>query len=96
MDLSKSEVEHIAHLSRIEVTDKEKENFSHQLSDILNYVSQLEQVDTEKVPETARVSDLSNVLAEDKVEKSSISQAELMKNAPEVFDNYFKVKTVLE
>ncbi len=96
MELSKKEVEHIALLSRIEITDQEKENFSHQLNDILNYVGKLTEVNTDTVSQTARVNELQNVLAEDKVEKSVVSREALLSNAPDKFDEYFKVKTVLE
>ena len=96
MELSKSEIEHIALLSRIKITDHEKENFSHQLNDILNYVSKLQEVDTDRVPEMARVSDLSNVLDEDEIRKCSVGQEGLLSNAPDKLDAYFKVKTVLE
>lgn len=96
MELSKKEIEHIAHLSRIKITEKEKENFAGQLSEILSYVRQLEKVDTSKVEATARVSDLSNMFDEDEVISSELSKEKLMENAPEQFDGYFKVKAVLE
>ena len=96
MELTKKEIEHIAHLSRIEITETEKENFSSQLSDILNYVGQLDEVDTDMVEETARVGNLNNVLAKDEVCKSQITQKELLANAPDAHESYFKVKTVLE
>ncbi|MDO8513684.1 MAG: Asp-tRNA(Asn)/Glu-tRNA(Gln) amidotransferase subunit GatC [bacterium] len=96
MELSREDIEHIAYLVRIEITDKEKNNFSGQLSEILNYVSQLESVDTNNVLETASVSGSSNVFREDKVILQDITPKELMSNAPELFDDYFKVKTVLE
>lgn len=96
MELSKAEIEHIALLSRIDITEDEKKSFSHQLSDILAYFEKLKEVDTEKVSETARVGELCNVLCDDEVCKSDVTQEELLSNTPDKLDAYFKVKTVLE
>jgi aspartyl-tRNA(Asn)/glutamyl-tRNA(Gln) amidotransferase subunit C len=96
MNLSRQEVEHIALLSRIELTEEEKSNFSDQLSHILEYVGQLEKLDTKDVSVTSRVSDLKNVLADDKVMECQISQNDLLANVPKKHDDYVEVKAILE
>ena len=82
---------------------KEKEKFSGQLSEILNYVEQLNQTDTSEVSETSQVTGLENVYREDKaseltqVDKDKNKNREkLLKNAPAQKDGYIKVKAVLE
>lgn len=103
MKLSKTEVEKIAKLARIELSEKEKEKFSGQLSEILNYVEQLNKVKTDEVEETSQVTGLTNVYREDVV--SGLTKVDidvdknreaLLKNAPAQKDGYIKVKAVLE
>lgn len=100
--ISKQEVERIAKLARIHITDKEKEIFSKDLSAILGYVEKLEKVNTNKIEETSQVTGLENVYRKD--ETSEIWKAdkdikknteELLKNAKNKQDNYVKVKQVL-
>jgi len=94
--LSKEEIEHIAKLSRLELSDKEKELYSHQLSDVLAYVEQLKQVDTGDVEPMANVTGLQNVWREDKVESSDISYEDISINAPEFREGSFVVPGVFE
>jgi len=101
--ITKDEVTKIAKLARIELTDKEKEKFSGQLSEILNYVEQLNQTDTSKVSETSQVTGLTNVYREDvaseltQVDKDKNKNREkLLNNAPDQQNDYIKVKAVLE
>jgi aspartyl-tRNA(Asn)/glutamyl-tRNA(Gln) amidotransferase subunit C len=96
MSLSKSEIEHIAHLSRIQISEEEKEKFSEQLSSILDYVGQLEGLNTDDVSPMARVSELANVLDEDKISNYGLSQEEWLANVPVKHDSYIEVKAVLE
>jgi aspartyl-tRNA(Asn)/glutamyl-tRNA(Gln) amidotransferase subunit C len=67
--LSNEEVQHIAKLARLGLKEGESEKFAQQLSSILDYVQQLDEVDTENVPETSQVTGLENVSREDKVER---------------------------
>lgn len=101
--LSKDEIEKIAKLARIELSGKEKEKFSGELSAILNYVEQLNRVKTGNIKETSQVTGLENVYREDKateltqVDKDKNKNREkLLANAPAQKDNYIKVKQVLE
>lgn len=101
--LSKSEVEKIAKLARVELSNQEKEKFSGQLSDILAYVKKLQKVSTKNVAETSQVTGLIDVYREDvaseltQVDKNKDKNREkLLKNAPAQKDGYIKVKAVLE
>ena len=94
--LSKDEVSHIAKLSRLALSDEEMERFGDQLSDVLEYVSQLEEVDTENVEPLNNVTGLSNVYVADEIEKSDIKLDSIAKNAPEFKDGFFVVPGVFE
>ena len=91
--LSKKEVQKIAKLARLELTDKEIATYSDQLSDILAYVDQLQEVDTKNVEITSQVTGLSNVMREDEV-RGCDNPEELVELAPEYKDNLIKVKAV--
>lgn len=67
--LSQEDVKHIAKLARLKLTDEEISKFSGQLSDILKYVEQLEEVNTDGVEETSQVTGLKNVTQSDEIEK---------------------------
>ena len=88
------DVEHIAKLSRLELSDSEKEKFAEQLSDILSYVSQLNEVDTAGVEPTAQVTGLANIMSEDKIEESGVNYKDIEQNAPEVEGGAYKVPGV--
>jgi len=101
--ISIDEVEKIAALARIEITDKEKTKYSREISEILGYVEKLNKVDTENIAETSQVTGLENVYREDiaseatQVDKDKNKNREkLLKNSPAQKDGYIKVKAVLE
>ncbi|MFC1501173.1 Asp-tRNA(Asn)/Glu-tRNA(Gln) amidotransferase subunit GatC [Elusimicrobiota bacterium] len=97
MKITKKDVEYVARLARLELTEKEKGQFASQLESILSYIDQLNEVDTKSVKPTSHVLDLSNVWREDKVKKSSDELIEkIINNSPEKEDNFFKVSKVLE
>lgn len=89
-------IEHIAKLSKLELTKDEKKLYSEQLSSVLDYVEQLSAVDTENVEPAANITGLSNVFREDAVEESGVSHEEIEKNAPEFKDGSFVVPGVFE
>jgi len=93
--LSKKEVEKIAKLARLELTDEEIKTYSKQLSAILGYVDQLQEVDTENVEITSQVTGLSNIMREDKVAECD-DASELISMSPEHKDNLIKVKAVFD
>lgn len=97
MNLTKKEVEHIAYLARLGLTEKEKGKFQKQLSSILDYVKQLQEVDTKNVEPTAQVTGLENVMRKDVMEKQPPeTMKKLIKMAPEKEDNLVKTRSVFE
>lgn len=87
------DVEHVAKLARLELTEEEKVKFSKQLGDILKYMDQLNEVDTTGVEPMNHPIDFSNVLRDDVV-KYELTREELMTNAPEVEQDFFKVPKI--
>ena len=92
--LTTTEVQNIAKLARLELGEQEVEKFTTQLSSILDYVGQLQEVDTDKVEPTAQVTGLKNVTREDVVDQLEI-QEKLIDCAPEKDGRLVKVKNVL-
>ena len=96
MKLDKKEIEHIADLARLELSEEEFEKFGSQLSDVLSYIDQLQEVDTSGVEETAQVTGLTNALREDVAMSWEKDELEIaFKQAPEFEDRQIKVKRVL-
>lgn len=95
MKLSREEVEHIALLARLGMTETEKEKFSEQLSNILEYFETLQQVDTTNVPPTAQATELQNVMRQDEI-SPSLPQDQVLTNAPWKEEEYFRVRAILE
>ena len=93
--LSLAEVETIAELAKLALTEAEKATFQEQLSAILDYAEMLQQVDTIGIPPTASALPLSNVTRADEV-TLSLSNEEALFNAPEAEAGSFKVRAVLE
>ena len=71
MALTKKDIEHIARLARLELTEEEKTRFASQLSSILDYVGQLQNVDTSGVTYHYTVDGLSNSMAPDEIDASN-------------------------
>jgi aspartyl-tRNA(Asn)/glutamyl-tRNA(Gln) amidotransferase subunit C len=93
--LSKSEVQKIAQLARIEITEEEAEKYSKELSDILGFVEKLNEVDTEKIEPIAHITGAKNMTREDKViEYSEETKGGIIDNFPEKKDRFNKVKAV--
>jgi aspartyl-tRNA(Asn)/glutamyl-tRNA(Gln) amidotransferase subunit C len=94
MAVTIKEVEHIAKLAKLEFTDTEKEKFTHQLNQILEYVEQMNKLDTSNVEPLSHVIELSNVFRADEV-KQGVSTEEALKNAPSKTEEFFKVPKVI-
>jgi len=92
--ISQKEVEHVAQLARLELTEAEKARFAEQLSHILTYVDQLQGVSTEGVPLTASVASEETVLRED-TPRECLSLDNALANAPESHDGFFVVPKIL-
>jgi aspartyl-tRNA(Asn)/glutamyl-tRNA(Gln) amidotransferase subunit C len=97
MKLDKKEIEHIADLARLELTEAELKKYGSQLSDVLNYIDQLKEVDTTDVEPTAQITGLENALREDEKEEWDKRESEeALKQAPELEEKQIRVKRVLE
>jgi aspartyl-tRNA(Asn)/glutamyl-tRNA(Gln) amidotransferase subunit C len=94
MKISRQEVEHVALLARLHLTDSEIEQFTGQLDAILTYVDKLNELDTRNVEPTSHVIDVGNVLREDRVH-DSIPVEEALANAPDPDKGFFKVPRIL-
>jgi aspartyl-tRNA(Asn)/glutamyl-tRNA(Gln) amidotransferase subunit C len=95
MALTLKEVEHIANLARLNLNPAEKEAYRRQLSDILAFAEQLQQVDTSHCSPTASVLGQESRLRED-IAGESLSTADLHQIAPAFQANQFKVPPVME
>ncbi len=95
MSLTLAEVEHIAELARLSLTDAEKALYRDQLSAILDYATVLQQVDTSAISPTATVLPLRNVMRTDEVEPA-MAREDVLANAPDVEEGYFRVRAILE
>ena len=95
MPIDRDQVEHIAALARISLTEEETEAFAAQLSDILDQFVALQNVNTEGVSATAHVAGLDNVLRDDEPAASLEAEDSLL-NAPRRLGNLFQVRAVLD
>ena len=95
--ISKQQVEHMAKLARIELTEKEKKKFQKELSSILDYVEKLNNVNAKDIESIKQITGLKDVMREDEVQSPKPKvQSKLLKNAPSKKDDYIKVPKILE
>ena len=92
--ITKEEVKKVAHLARLELNENEISNHAAQLEKILEYVKQLEDIDTEKVTGTTRAIEVNNVFRKDEQKNSDCSQ-EILELRPSKEDKYFKVPKII-
>jgi aspartyl-tRNA(Asn)/glutamyl-tRNA(Gln) amidotransferase subunit C len=95
MSLTLEQVEHIANLARLELSDEEKERYRQQLSAILDYFAQLSELDTAEIAPTSSVLPARSALRPDEPHPG-LSLEELLRNAPETEGGQFRVPPVLE
>ncbi|MGG4035120.1 Asp-tRNA(Asn)/Glu-tRNA(Gln) amidotransferase subunit GatC [Paenibacillus cisolokensis] len=95
MSITVKDVEHVADLARLELSDQEKALFTEQLNAILKYAEKLGELDTDDVEPTSHVLPLADVMRDDEVRESLPLEA-VMRNAPDEEDGQFKVPAVLE
>ena len=93
--LSRDDVLKLARLARISLSDAEVDEFSGELSAILQYVEQLSSVDVEGLKPTNQVTGLTNVMRTDEVIDYGYAPADLLKNVPAVENNQLKVKRMI-
>ena len=95
MKLNRKDVEHVALLSRLELSENELDKYTGQLDAILEYIDVLNQVDTSAVEPMAHVLEIRNVMRSDEVQPSLPREAALQ-NAPDAEDGFFKVPKIVE
>jgi len=95
MSLTPQQVDHIAELARLSLTPQEKELFREQLSSILDYVAQLQQLDTSSIEPTSSVLPPRSRLRED-LPRQGISHEQAMSNAPQVEKGQYRVPPIFE
>lgn len=93
MKVSVADVERVAELARLEIAE-EKEKFAQQLSEVLDYIEILNQLDTTDVLPTTHAVVFDNVFRADEVGKS-LSNEEALANAPDRKDGFFRVPTII-
>jgi aspartyl-tRNA(Asn)/glutamyl-tRNA(Gln) amidotransferase subunit C len=93
MALTIEEVQHVAHLARLRLSDDELSKLQGELSHILGYIDMLSEVDVSDVAPTAQVTDLANVMREDEV-RPSLPREGVLANAPDQRDGTFRVKEI--
>jgi aspartyl-tRNA(Asn)/glutamyl-tRNA(Gln) amidotransferase subunit C len=89
------EIDHVALLARLKLTDKEKELFSRQVGGIIKYIDKLDELDTADVEPTAHVLPVMNVFREDKL-KPSLPRDEVLRNSPAKDDTFYRVPKIIE
>ena len=95
MKISRQEVEHVAKLARLELSEQEKEKLTDQLSNILTYVEKLNELDSTGVEPTSHVLDIKNVMRDD-VAAPSLPQERALANAPDKAAGHYKVPKIIE
>ncbi|MFI5258842.1 MAG: Asp-tRNA(Asn)/Glu-tRNA(Gln) amidotransferase subunit GatC [Candidatus Limnocylindrales bacterium] len=93
-NLSRADVEHVAHLARLGLTEEELTRLEGQLNHILDQYAVLATLDTEQIPPTAQTIELANILREDVVQPS-LSVDAALSNAPERSGDHFVVPAIL-
>jgi aspartyl-tRNA(Asn)/glutamyl-tRNA(Gln) amidotransferase subunit C len=91
----KMDIEKVARLARLDLSEEEKETFGNQLDQILNYMEQLNQLDTTGVEPTSHAIPIHNVFREDEV-KPSFPREEVLGIAPDEEVGHFKVPRIIE
>ena len=92
--ITKEEVKKVAHLARLELNENEINSQAEQLEKILEYIKQLEKIDTEDVPCTTRAIEVINVFRKDEKKNFDCTQ-ELLELSPSREDDYFKVPKII-
>ena len=93
--ITRREVEHVARLARLELTEDERETMTRQLDRILAYVEKLNELDTSQVEPTSHVIPMVNVMREDEP-RASLSPDDALANAPDRAEGFFRVPRIIE
>lgn len=94
--LTTDEVKHIAKLSKLDLGEEEIKKFQGQLSKIVDYISQLSEIDTSNLEPTSQTTGLENVFRLDQIKLSSLNQDEALSGTDKTHNGYFVVDAVLD
>lgn len=94
MALTREQVQHVALLSRLALTDEQTDKIAHQLDAILGYIEKLNELDTTGVEPLSHPLKLQNVLRDDKL-APSLDREEALKNAPKQRQGFFEVPRII-
>ena len=89
------EIDHVALLARLKLSDNEKELFSRQVGGIIKYIDKLNELDTANVEPTAHVLPVKNVFREDKL-KPSLPRNKVLQNSPGKDETFYRVPKIIE
>jgi aspartyl-tRNA(Asn)/glutamyl-tRNA(Gln) amidotransferase subunit C len=93
--LKRDDIVRLAQLARVDLSEEEIEEFAGELSEILQYVEQLQSVDVADLRPTNQVTGLTNVTREDEIIEYGYKPKDLLKNVPTVQDDLIKVKRII-
>lgn len=93
--ISRQEVEYVAKLARLNLSEDEAEKYTEQLNAILQFAGKLNELDTSNIEPTSHVLDVYNVMRDDEV-RPSVEREKALLNAPEEEDGQFKVPAVMD
>ena len=95
-EISKQDIEHLAKLSNLKLEDAEVENLQEDLTNIIGYIEQLSELNTENIKPTYQVSDNQNIWRKDEIDNDNVNRDKLLDLAGDnVVDNQIKVPKVL-
>ncbi len=94
-EITREQVEHVANLARLQLTEEEAQGYTKDLNAILQFANKLNELDTSDVPPTSHATDVKNVMRED-VNRPSLPREVALKNAPDQEDGQIKVPAVFE
>lgn len=95
-NLTKKDVEHVARLAKLSISNKELEKYLKQLDEVINYIGELNEVDTESTEPTSQTTGLENVTRADELSpQQSLSNQEALAGTEKIHNGYFKVEAIL-
>jgi len=94
MSITRQNVEHVANLAKLRLTDTEIDNYTKQLGDILTYMEKLDELDTSDVEPLSHVMDVTNAFRDDEPQKC-LDRDEALSNAPKSDGEFFVVPKVI-
>lgn len=94
MAITLEDVDYVAKLAKLQLAEDEKEDYAKKLNSILQYMEQLQDIDTKDIPPTTHVLPLENVFREDEL-REGLPLEKALANAPDTQDGYFKVPKIM-